>query len=55
MKKKVKDFTIGEWHEICRKCPNICCEGCVFEDCCPFNQLSQKDLETEIEVEENGK
>lgn len=54
MKKKIKDFTIGELQTICDS--RECCEGCPIRKICNEDILtiiSTEDLDEEIEVEED--
>lgn len=49
-KKKIKDFTIGEINEMCRKSKN--CDDCPFAPhCSNFMTYTDKELEQEIEME----
>ena len=48
-KKKIKDFTLGEWKEICDKKPKHCPFRCAY---CPIVFMTREHLEQEIEVED---
>lgn len=53
MTKKIKDFTIGEIMEICKKYFQNRCKNCPFDNCCLVTGvIEEKYLEQEIEVEE---
>lgn len=55
MKKKIKDFTIGEAQEICNKtrncekCPFWFCVRCIFKDTTIENHILEQEKEVENE------
>ena len=53
MKKKIKDFTVGELYTLCKN--NKCCENCPFEkaDACDvYGIINEELLEKEVEIDE---